>query len=125
MFYSSFITLFQIFYPEFDFDANTQTVECVYDPVVGGKWKPTPYDCEPLKCEDAELAHIFQYKDNTEFNVEYSPSDTIFQYFETVVSFNCPKNISIPDMLLDEMSLDYSNSFGIVQQVNLTCGLDE
>ena len=30
--------LFQL--PELDYEANTQTVECVYDPNIGGKWNP-------------------------------------------------------------------------------------
>ena len=67
------------------------------------------------------------YGINTEVEIEYNPSgsDDIVQYFETNVLVNCPLNGSIPDMLLDEMSFDYSNSFGIVQQINLTCELDE
>ena len=26
--------------PELDYDANTQTVECIYDPTTGGTWNP-------------------------------------------------------------------------------------
>ena len=26
--------------PEFDYEANTQTIECIYDPYIGGKWNP-------------------------------------------------------------------------------------
>ena len=107
--------------PEFDYTENTQTVECIYDPYVGGKWSPSPIACEPLKCKDPDTL----IPDNTELEISYSPSTTIFQYFETNAVYNCPLNTSIPDMLLDEMSFDYSNSIGIVQQINLTCGIDE
>ena len=109
------------FNPELDFAENTQTVDCIYDPNIGGKWDPSPIACVPLKCKNPDDL----IPDNTELEISYSPSTSIFQYFETNAVYNCPFNTSIPDMLLDEMSFDYSNSIGIVQQINLTCGLDE
>ena len=109
------------FNPELDYAENTQTVDCIYDPNIGGKWDPSPIACVPLKCKNPDDL----IPDNTELEISYSPSTSIFQYFETNAVYNCPFNTSIPDMLLDEMSFDYSNSIGIVQQINLTCGLDE
>ena len=68
-----------------------------------------------------------KYGINTDVEIGYNPSSSedIIQYFETNVLVNCPQNVSIDPLLLDEMSFDYSNSFGIVQQINLTCELDE
>ena len=108
--------------PALDFDKNTQTVDCVYDATDGGTWSPSPVKCEPSVCKDP---NDLIPAGNTDLEIAYSPSTTINQYFETLAYYKCPLNTSIPDLLLDEMSFDYSNSFGIVPQINLTCGLDE
>ena len=81
--------------------------------------------CEPLMC--SHPLNEVKYGINTDVEIGYNPSSSedIIQYFETNVLVNCPQNVSIDPLLLDEMSFDYSNSFGIVQQINLTCELDE
>ena len=113
--------IFQIPLPTFDYDLHTQSINCIYDPNVGGIWHPNPIPCVPLKCPEPSNF----IPSNSEMVIGYSPSTTTNRYFETLVHYECPLNTSIPDMLLDEMSFDYSNSFGIVQQINLTCGMDE
>ena len=120
---------FQTSVPQLDYDANTQTVDCIWTDQ-GGAWSPSPISCEPLQCKNPDLL----IPSNTEKVIAYTPVTGISTYFETVVNYNCPKNTSIDELVLDEMSFDFSNSFGqkltssgfgITQQINLTCGLDE
>ena len=104
--------------PELNYDENSQTTNCSYDPFKGGIWYPEFIPCIPVICKNANKFLPL----DTIMKVNFNPSGySDDHYFETDISLECPANKSIPDLLLDEMSFDYSDSFGIVQLINLTC----
>ncbi len=106
--------------PAFNFNDNTQTLNCMFDDRLGGIWPQTIVACEPLVCKKTPP----NVPKDAYREVIYSPNTTTHQQYETKMSYFCPKNQSLPDLIKDEFTFDYVVSAGIIQEINATCELD-
>ncbi len=101
-------------------DEDTQTLECRFNGMTGGYWRPFTVACEPLTCRyrppSASTDSIRE--------IIYSPNTTTHQQYETMATYTCPKNRSMLPIIEDEWSFDYSDSAGIIQELNATCTLE-
>ena len=100
--------------------ANTQTIQCSYDPNTGGYWSPAPIDCEPVTCKNPPPTA----PTDTIFNVMYSPNKTTNQQYQTTIAYMCPSNQSVPWLIKSNFSLDYSVSQGFIYNVTAYCEVD-
>ena len=106
--------------PELDLDEDTQTLECRFNDTTGGYWWPFAVPCEPLSCRYKPPNRSIDSKRE----IVYSPNTTTHQQYKTMVTYTCPRNQSMLPIIEDEWSFDYSDSAGIIQELNATCTLD-
>jgi hypothetical protein len=54
----------------------------------------------------------------------YSPNQTTNRQYQTTVVYHCPINQTLPTIIKTNFSLDYTKSFGMVNNVTAICRVD-
>ena len=99
---------------------NIQTLVCQYDPNADAQWSPNPIACEPVSCQYSAP----NAPDLTIKNIIYSPNTTTNKQYQTTISYVCPSNLTLPNIISTNFSLDYSLSNGFIYNVTAYCEVD-
>ncbi len=93
-----------------EFSSESQTWE----------WNPPLEACEPIYCNQPPP----NAPDNVLREEVISANQSNHQKFETNISYVCPSDESIADLLKPGFSFDFNNARGNVQNITLTCESD-
>jgi hypothetical protein len=99
---------------------NTQTVTCMYSTGKTATWSNNPITCVPVSCYYPPPAN----SNGSLQKIIYSPNTTTNRQYQTTITFLCPANQTLPQILSSNFSFDYNVANGMIYNVTAFCEID-
>ena len=103
----------------FNSTINTQTITCKYSSVNGLYWS-TPVNCVPVTCSNPPPAD----PGNALKTIVYSANQTTNQQYQTNITYFCPLNQSLPNLISSNFTFNYNPTSIRVYNVSSFCEID-